>query len=666
MNDTLWSSRIGRALGAALVVAAAGTAGGQSPAPRAAEEIVERERIRAGVAAALDEYYESARAGATRVDKANELLDRFAAEARDVAPYLVEELERDLQASFDVCALALARVDVPEVEPALRRAIARADEELGDRARMRKALAAWALGIHGQVEALDLIEQGRHLVGNVSVHDGMSLIEAIAFHTAPQSAPRVVQLVERYADDPERKAWAIYALGALRRAAEPSTVPALIGWLEHPDGVVRREAARALGTVTSEAAEDALVAALSSPGLAVRRTAADALDKRAPARSLRAVLARLDVEEDVLTRTSLYHYVARARGAKGIDVLMKYWGREDARDRQGIVQALATIGEPGVVDALKTALGDESTAVVLPAADALARIGTPAASAALLDALSTASSMVKTNLTRLLGELHAPAAGEPIAAWLFSVLPSAEQPIVRLEAERLIEALVAVRHTASAAHLREASKHTRDRSLQLALESGARRLEALDAFAGTEEWIAAAADEDRAMRQTAYQRLGDIGDAAAIEALAAAFDTAQAADRVDILRAIGRAGSPHASPLLERVLTSDEFDALDQRTVRQAAAWAARRIGGDEMFTLLRAAVERRHGRDPAITVYAALTGGRQALPLLAAQRRSQLSYFGWERGKVQERLDRLAHEIAAGISLWEIDRPPEQLSFVP
>ena len=83
------------------------------------------------------------------------------------------------------------------------------------------------------------------------------------------------------------------------------------------------------------------------------------------------------------------------------------------------------------------------------------------------------------------------------------------------------------------------------------------------------------------------------------------------------------------------------------------------------MYELLRAAVERRNGRDARITAYAALTGGKRALPLLERYRLSQMQYFGWKRGVHQEALARLAREIEAGRSLSDFVQPPER-SLLP
>ena len=128
------------------------------------------------------------------------------------------------------------------------------------------------------------------------------------------------------------------------------------------------------------------------------------------------------------------------------------------------------------------------------------------------------------------------------------------------------------------------------------------------------------------------------------------------------LRALGGAKRPESLALVERVLTSPEFDAGELLTVRQMAAWTARRIGGTRMAEALERAVRRRHGRDARILIYAALVSGDSAL--LREYRRSQLRYVGWKRGLADRRLAWLIREMEAGRPLVAVDRAPERMRF--
>ena len=645
---------------ALLVASAALPAGAQD----VVDEIVERERIRAHVSSQLRQYLDDTLGGGNRINLANDLLDNLEAEARDVAPYVIEELERDLLATFDVCALALGRMEVPEVADALRRAVARADEEVGAPARARKAMAAWGLGIHGEADAIDLLEQGRHRVADTPVHEKTTLIEAIAFQLGPASVPKLLELVEVYAADPERESWVVYALGGLRRVGDASSVPGLTALLSHEDGVVRREAARALGAISTDASVAALADAVRHPHLAVRRTAATSLRRIAPPEIADRVVEQLETEEDVLTRASLYRYLARALGPKAVPLLSRHIGSDDPADRRELVEAFATIPGPKPLDALRQALDDPDAGVSLPAGGALARMGTGPAVDALVAALEKAEGAQQTQLTQLLGELRDPRAGDHAAALAFSRLENARSPVDRLRAGRAVDLLVNLRHVESAPRLREFAEGNGDRGLRNKLESAARRLEAFDKVKTPDGWKALVADADPLMRRLAYERLGDDGSAAAATVLVEAFDAAEQQDRLFVLNALGDAGSAAAEPLLSRLLLEPEFD--NENQLRDMAAWVATRVGGRSMSELLARAVERRQGRDSLVLFYAALAGGKQALPLVQRYRLDHMRYVGWERGQAQERLDRLAIELEQGISLWEDELPPYRLSLVP
>jgi HEAT repeat protein len=640
----------------------------EAPAGDPTAELVELERLRAEAASILEEYLAPAKDGVEFVERANDLVDRLAARSRDYAPFIVEELERDLRSTFEFCTLALGRMDAPEAEPALLRAISRADEASGEEARARKSMAVWGLGLRGEVVALDLMEDGRHAVARHRVHNNTSLLEAVAFQTAPECIPRLYELAETYLDDGERESWIMYVLGALRRIADPTTVPRLVEFAKHPNGLVRREAARALAAIPTSEALSALGEGLSDELLGVRRVVALSLEKAATPESTKAILARLEVDDDWMTRAYLYRALARGLGSKAWVHLEPHLNCEDPRERRGLVEALGSIDRPEAIAALGDALGDPDAAVGVNAAAALGSIGSHAAVDALVASLPDSDWLVLQTASKQLAKLHARSAGPALASRLFDEFLDEviEKPQERSLAERLVDGLVEVRYTVAAPRLRKVAERQTDRALVNALERGALRLEAIESHGNdVAKWADAVKDPDREMRHLAYSRLAEIGSAPAASVLAAAFDDADDEDRAQVLRSLGDLGSPRAAALLERVLTSPEFDPSRWRRVREHAAWSARRIGGRQMYDLLREAVERRNGRDARITAYAALTGGKRALPLLASYRRTQMQYFGWKRGVQQEALDRLAREIAAGRSVAEFDQPPER-SLLP
>ncbi len=166
------------------------------------------------------------------------------------------------------------------------------------------------------------------------------------FGDRPTAVPALVGALDDR--DPEVRAAAAGALGALGGAAEPA-VPGLAGSLRDEQEAVRTAAAAALGALgpRSRAAAPALFAALDDPRANVRATAAQAL-------------ARLELT------------------AEWVSSLAKALGNSDGYVRAFAAWSLGNLG-PGARDAvpaLVEALGPDDTANVVAAA--LARIG-PAA-----------------------------------------------------------------------------------------------------------------------------------------------------------------------------------------------------------------------------------------------------------------------------------------------
>jgi hypothetical protein len=114
-----------------------------------------------------------------------------------------------------------------------------------------------------------------------------------------------------------------------------------------------------------------------------------------------------------------------------------------------------------------------------------------------------------------------------------------------------------------------------------------------------------------------------------------------------------------AHELVERLLLDPTYDTPPMRSLREMAGWSARRIGGDAMFDLLSAAVERRQGRDARLTVYAALVGGEKALPLIRDYRRERMRHVGWYLADETAKLDWVARRLIQGLPIDSLDRPP-------
>jgi HEAT repeat protein len=633
----------------------------------ATDELLARERLRASVESVFEAYLAPTPDGGSRIDMAIAAAEEFASLGPDVVPYLINELEQERRNTFDLCSYALGMLPTPEAEMGLREAVARADAEYGDAARSRKAWAIWGLALQGEPESIRLMTEGRHLVANYPVHNKTMLMESAALLTAPASLPEVLKVLEIVAADDERWAERRAALRALRRLGDPSAAPKVIPLLGHSDSVARRDAAHALRTMGTPDAVTALTRTLGDEVLVVRRVAAVALAYIGSPDHREQILERLDHETDVAVRGSLYMWLADTAGADAFDLLMRFRGRPEGLDRRRLIEALDLVGDSRIFPHLRAALSDEDNGVAMQAVMTLERLGGTEASEALIGAVASARTNIASAAAERLARRGDSAAGAAIAPRLIDDLlaKSGSDPGRRLAVERMSAALVTLGHTKALKDLREWLAGEADPRMAASIELAVRQLDLIRRNGRkVARWIATSAETDRELRQLAWKQLAEIGSADAARALAESFAIADRSDRKEILRALGHAPEALAAPLLEPVLLDPRFDQTEEIPLRDMAAWSARRIGGNAMWELLKAAAERRHGRDAKVMVYAAVLGGERALPLLRSLRLPRMRYLGFTRGNELDRLDWIAARLSTGRSIDSVDVRPEKLFF--
>jgi HEAT repeat protein len=645
--------------------------GGDPPPVSSGDEttdaLLAQERLRSSVEAIFERYLAPAPDGASRIDMAIAAAEEFASLGPDVAPYLINELEQERRATFDLCSYALGMLATPEAEMGLREAVARADAEYGDAALSRKAWALWGLALQGKPESIRLMAEGRHRVANYPMHNKTTLIETAALLTAPASFSALMEVLEIVVPDEERWQERRATLRALRRLGDPSATPKIVPLLEHADATVRRDAADALRTMGTPAAVSALVEALSDETVVVRRLAAAGLAYTGSPDHRERILERLDRETDVHVRGSLYTWLADTAGSEAFDLLMRYRGRPEGLDRRRLIEALELVDDPRRLPHLRAALSDEDNGAALQAVMTLGRLAGEEASGALVDAVVSGRTNVAQAAAERLARRGDLAAGAAIARRLIDdVLAEAGfDQSRRIAAERMSSALVTLGHTKALKDLRAWLAGETDPRMAASIELAARQLDLIRRNGRkVARWIETATETDREIRHLAWRELAKLGSADAVRALAEAFDTADRSDRLEILRVLGEAPEALVAPLLERVLLDPGFDDTREIPLRDMAAWSARRLGGDAMWKLLEASVERRQGRDARVAIYAAVLGGERALPLLRSLRPTRMRFLGFTRGNEQERLDWIAARLASGRSIARVDVEPEKLFF--
>ncbi|MDX1388921.1 MAG: HEAT repeat domain-containing protein, partial [Acidobacteriota bacterium] len=547
----------------------------------------------------------------------------------------------------------------------LRRAIARAESEAGKFAAAQKEWAVYGLAILGDPEAVGLLESGRHLVGGHAFMDQLTLIEAVAVLTAPDSLPVLVEHLNAYAESEEEDAdeRIEVILKGLVRVADPSARAAVLPHLESENWRIRRQAIYFLAALqNAEADADYFFKALSDPEDRVKRAGAEAILAVKPVDKINAILTHLETEEYVGVRVYLYRALAAMQGEKALEALRTHWGSASYLDRMWVIDSVGRVRSPKGLNLLRTALKDRDRSVAIRAIDAMRAIDTPGARETLLALIGVEDFTVARPAIDALTGLDEARAAPRIADRLLraELADEIEDPVHRDHVRIMGNSLVELGYAEPRADLAEAAKRQTDLDIVAYLETLDRLLGEIETRGkDVAKWTEAMASHDRDLRRLAYTRLRQDGGSAAVAALAGAFDNADDEDRVQILAALARIGGGEAAPLLERVLLDPQYDAHHRQDVRSAAAWAARNVGGPSMALALRRAAERRDGQDIWVLVYLAVLTGPESLPVLQGYRGPRLAYFSVHRGFEMDRLDWMIAELEAGRSIASLDKPP-------
>ena len=233
-------------------------------------------------------------------------------------------------------------------------------------------------------------------------------------------------------------------------------------------------------------------------------------------------------------------------------------------------------------------------------------------------------------------------------------------------AEGLLDLLVELEDVAVLDGLEEALGVQRDGLLLQQLETAIRQLKAArDAGEDPDKWKALAFHEDAGIRMTAYWHFARSSDAdAAAKVLAMAFGRVEPAEGESILDLIAQLDSNESRAVIERVLTSEQYQRPELHSMRDTAAWAARRLGGGRMQAALRRSIEMRHGRDVRTIIYYALLSGKEAIPMIEEFIATRMRFSAVTRGNEYVHLRKMLLKLTLDLPLDYTDLPPSQLIF--
>lgn len=633
-----------------------------------AERLIREEQVRQSVEDAFDLMAVTSSDGGIKNDNLVRAVDLVVAIGPEAIPYLIVELEQGHHDTFFFSVYALGRLGTEPCEKALREAAARADKLPGDWAALQKAWCCWALGLMGIADAIDIVDDGRHLSGHTPIHGNFTVLESIAVQAAPESLDHLKKRWENFDSESDpRYSERVILLKAIGLVPCPESREILIRAMREEHPVLARRAAYSLGANDSPEAMTALLEALDTPDIRVRRAVALALNDTLPVGHLEIPIARLKIEEHPIVRGALYKMIARAGGAQYTDLLLEQWEHEDPVDRMQLVQVMPELDHEKVLPVLEKALRDPESRVFVAAATAMANLGSADAVQKLIDSVSSPFWTLASSCVDQLVRINATHAAESIATRLIDseLADVVKDPRRRMRIEKLGDALVTLGGTDRMEALREGATRQKDGFLVEYLDRQVKRLQTLqDNGKKTKRWLEALDSPDPDVRMLAYQFFGHHGNAKVARTLVDMFGRVEPEEGLAILRALGHIDCDASRELIERVLTAAEFDAYERAALRDQAGWNARQIGGKEMRDLLERSIARRDGRDTRPLVYFAVLAGADAVPVLDRYRTRRLFYIAWKRGDELKKLDWIRRELIHGRSLESVDLPPQELAF--
>jgi len=588
-----------------------------------------------------------------------------------VIPLLANEMLQSDPSTFYLTTYALAFHATPEAIEALYAAVARADDEQTSYAEARKTHLIWALAAAGESRAVLLADQGRHEVGDLTVHRQFSVLEAATIMTAPESLEILHR--ELSVDDlppAEESQRTLYSIRAIGRVGDPSSLPILLALLKSESDLIRIEVAKALAFYPQTEAIDALLAALHDRQGSVSAYAAYSLVTLLPKDRFDQIAEQIDTVKSPIARRALYRYLVRTDLEAAVPILMRRTSVvQDPAERRGIYQAAGLTRSAVIVDLLIHGMADPDLGVGVMVIQALARIEDPRARRVLLRAIDSPRWPVAQSAAKLAADLGLEGAASSIRARLLNVeLPrltrnSAEKPA----AEWLLDLTLELLDVKALRGLEKALTVHRDGLLIEKIERAVKQLKAAkNAGDDLKEWETLAYDPDIKIRETAYRYLGRVHPPkAAAEILASVFGRVEAVESPLVLEHLANLDTPKTREIVERVLTASEYQHPELYRLRDTAAWAARRLGGEQMIAALRRSIEMRQGRDIRPIIYYAVMTGKEAIPVISDCIASRMRFSAITRGKEHDYLRELLTTLHLNQDLDASDVAPSKLNFM-
>jgi HEAT repeats/PBS lyase HEAT-like repeat len=642
------------------------------------EQLAARERIRPQVEAIFREIREPWEPGQDHSHYFADVTDRLIAFGPDVVPFLVGEIDLMDAQSFHYCAYALGRLGGDEAEAALRKAVRRSEERGGRYGEACKRYAVLGLALMGKPDVVDLV-QDRLPIAGLEQFSELSLMALVASLAAPGDLPLLVKQLDTYAaaaaaspdaapgEAPTAARKLRWALVGLSRVGDASLAPKVVPLLASPAVDVRAAAMDFLSRFGPPGICAKFIPHLEDANGWAEMEMGKTIERMKPRACYDRFVARLEVESDPEVRGTLFRTIAAIGGVGSLEVLRTTFEKGVPEERREVIDAVGWIGSAEGLNLVRAGLNEKNVDTALTSIEALRWIGGPGGTDTLLALVSDPRRVVSLTAVRALMALGDRRAGPRVAERLLGIV---REPVgdltLRPAVAELTDALVTFEFADPADDLKAAAGVQSDPEIRERLSACARLL-ALMTTNGNEvaAWITSLADPDAAVRALAARRLAEIESGESVKALTSRFDDANVtdADRAAILRAIADGKSRLGEALVERALADPAFDAWKRQAVRDEAAWAARRIGGDRMVHALEASASRRDGQDWSTLVYLALADPSKAAGTLRRLRVARLRYTDPRSGHEDADLDEILGDLDAGVAPRAYDVSPELLA---
>lgn len=641
----------------------------QEAAPPTPEELAAREKIRPAIEAIWKDV-RTPEPGTERDPLVYywQVVDKLVALGPPVVPFLESEVDLADPVTFPFAAYVLGQFPGPESEAALRKAVRVADARGGRFGGACKRYALFSLALMGKPDVLDAAQNGEEVQWTAMAPDFILMVHMAAL-VGHAGAPILSKQLDAYLADTESTEKLQYTILALGRSGDESFVPKLLPLLKSPSAGVRAQAADTLSRLGPADICLQLMPLLDKPKQRENYSVAEAFVRAEPEPCYKAIVARLEVEENIEVRAALYAVVATLGGEKSLDVFRSYLGDKNFIDRTVIAEMIGRVRSPKGLNMLRLLLADTSSNVAERAVEALGVIGGEGATDSLLAMTADRRRSIALTASRVLTDAGVRRAGPRIASLLLEMV---REPVGELELRapiaQLSEALVTLEYPEPVEDLKKAADLQTDPEIKDALTSCVARLELIAKNRDeVPAWIATLDAPTESVRILAGRRLAEIGSGPAVAALESRLARADLApeERAAIFRAFADAKTTGAASLIEKNLADPAADAADVRDARAAAAWAARRIGGERMIKALRASAVRRDGRDWATIAYLAVLDPKNAAETLKPLAVRRLRYPTVTLEKEDRHMDAILYDLAAGRMPFLYDVPPEALRLL-